>query len=139
MKLQGHAAIAKHVYVLALQCASHIACSVLVVVIPKDGEPAEWRFEARKRRSYRVWWDASAAEYLHVNVIAAEQCNVGSKTRSLGNDCVEARNVAQSRNAIPWIELDRENFKGRVITLPRREDIQTPAFNEQLIVELYSK
>jgi small subunit ribosomal protein S4 len=52
---------------------------------------------------------------------------------------LEARNVAQSRNAIPWIELDRENFKGRVITLPRREDIQTPAFNEQLIVELYSK
>jgi len=52
---------------------------------------------------------------------------------------LEARNVAQSRNAVPWIELDRENFKGRVISFPRREDIQTPAFNEQLIVELYSK
>ena len=52
---------------------------------------------------------------------------------------LEARNVAQSRNAVPWIELDRENFKGRVTSLPRREDIQTPSFNEQLIVELYSK
>jgi len=52
---------------------------------------------------------------------------------------LEARNVAQSRNAVPWIELDRENFKGRVIALPRREDVQTPPFTEQLIVELYSK
>lgn len=52
---------------------------------------------------------------------------------------LDARNVAQSRNAVPWIELDRENFKGRVIALPRREDVQTPPFTEQLIVELYSK
>lgn len=52
---------------------------------------------------------------------------------------LEARNVAQSRNAVPWIEIDRENFKGRVIALPRREDVQTPPFTEQLIVELYSK
>jgi hypothetical protein len=72
MKLHGHAAIAKDAYVSALQCASHIACSVLVVVIPKDGEPAEWRFEARKRRRYYAWWNAPTAEWLHVNVIAAE-------------------------------------------------------------------
>jgi small subunit ribosomal protein S4 len=52
---------------------------------------------------------------------------------------LDARNVAQSRNTVPWLELDRENFKARVIALPRREDIQTPSFNEQLIVELYSK
>jgi ribosomal protein S4 len=26
-----------------------------------------------------------------------------------------------------------------VVALPKRENIQTPAFNEQLIVELYSK
>ena len=52
---------------------------------------------------------------------------------------LEARNVAQSRNIVPWLEVDREHFKAKVVTLPRREDVQTPPFNEQLIVELYSK
>ena len=37
-----------------------------------------------------------------------------------------------------WLEIDRDNFKGRVTALPKREDIQLPV-NEQLIVELYSK
>ncbi len=37
-----------------------------------------------------------------------------------------------------WIEVDRENLKGRVTALPKREDINLPV-NEQLIVELYSK
>ena len=52
---------------------------------------------------------------------------------------LEARNVAQSQNAVPWLETDREHFKTKVVAMPKREDIQTPAFNEQLIVELYSK
>ena len=52
---------------------------------------------------------------------------------------LEARNVAQSQNTVPWLEIDRENFKAKVMAMPKREDIQTPAFNEQLIVELYSK
>jgi len=38
----------------------------------------------------------------------------------------------------PWLEIDRENFKGRVLALPTREHINLP-INEQLIVELYSK
>jgi small subunit ribosomal protein S4 len=52
---------------------------------------------------------------------------------------LEARNVAQSQNTVPWLEIDRENFKARVVALPKREDVQTPPINEQLIVELYSK
>jgi small subunit ribosomal protein S4 len=52
---------------------------------------------------------------------------------------LESRNVAQSQNTVPWLEIDRDNFKARVVALPKRENIQTPAFNEQLIVELYSK
>jgi small subunit ribosomal protein S4 len=52
---------------------------------------------------------------------------------------LEARNVAQSQNTVPWLEIDRDNFKARVVALPKRENVQTPAFNEQLIVELYSK
>ncbi len=52
---------------------------------------------------------------------------------------LDARNVAQSRNAVPWLEIDRENCKAKVTSLPRRDDVQTPPINEQLIVELYSK
>lgn len=52
---------------------------------------------------------------------------------------LEARNVAQSQNTVPWLEIDRDNFKSRIVAMPKRENIQTPAFNEQLIVELYSK
>lgn len=52
---------------------------------------------------------------------------------------LEARNLAQSQNVAPWLEIDREQFKARVVAPPRREDVQTPPMNEQLIVELYSK
>jgi small subunit ribosomal protein S4 len=52
---------------------------------------------------------------------------------------LEARNLAQSQGQMPWLEIDRENCKARVISMPRREDVQTPLVNEQLIVELYSK
>lgn len=52
---------------------------------------------------------------------------------------LEARNLAQSHNTVPWLELDRDNFKARVVALPKREDVQTPPITEQLIVELYSK
>ena len=52
---------------------------------------------------------------------------------------LEARNLAQSQDHMPWLEIDRENLKAKVISMPRREDLQTPPFNEQLIVELYSK
>ena len=38
----------------------------------------------------------------------------------------------------PWLELDREQFRGNVKTIPSRADITEP-IQEQLIVELYSK
>lgn len=49
-----------------------------------------------------------------------------------------AKDFASHQPAPAWLEVDRDNFKGRVIALPKREDIQLPV-NEQLIVELYSK
>jgi small subunit ribosomal protein S4 len=43
------------------------------------------------------------------------------------------------RRGVPqWIELDKDNFKGAVQTLPVREDLTMP-IQEQLIVELYTK
>ncbi len=37
-----------------------------------------------------------------------------------------------------WIEVDVDNAKVKILTMPSREDIQVPA-EEQLVVELYSK
>jgi len=49
-----------------------------------------------------------------------------------------AKDFASHQTSPTWLEIDRDNFKGRVTSLPRREDINLPV-NEQLIVELYSK
>ena len=52
---------------------------------------------------------------------------------------MEARNLAKTQGVAPWLDIDPANFKARVVAMPRREDVQTPPMNEQLIVELYSK
>jgi small subunit ribosomal protein S4 len=49
-----------------------------------------------------------------------------------------ARDFSSHQPVVGWLEVDRDGFKGRVLSLPKREDIATPV-NEQLIVELYSK
>jgi len=51
----------------------------------------------------------------------------------------EALDGVMRRGVPSWVELDRAAFKGTVKTLPVREEMTTPAFNERLIVELYSK
>ena len=50
----------------------------------------------------------------------------------------QAREFTAHQTVPTWLELDRDNFQGKVLNLPKREEIQLP-INEQLIVELYSK
>ena len=46
---------------------------------------------------------------------------------------------AVARRGIPsWLELEKEQFRGRLASLPAREDLTMP-IKEQLIVELFSK
>jgi small subunit ribosomal protein S4 len=49
-----------------------------------------------------------------------------------------AKEFASHQTTPNWLEVDRDNYKARVLALPKREDINLPV-NEQLIVELYSK
>jgi len=51
---------------------------------------------------------------------------------------LEAREATAHQTPPTWLEVDRENFRARVASLPRRENIALP-IQEQLIVELYSK
>jgi len=50
----------------------------------------------------------------------------------------QAKEFASHQPVPTWLEIDRDNYKGKVLSLPKREEIQMPV-NEQLIVELYSK
>ncbi len=50
----------------------------------------------------------------------------------------EAMEFAQGRGVPTWLELDMDNFTGKVLESPSREEIRIP-IQEQLIVELYSR
>lgn len=105
---------------------------------------------------YRTGFAGSRAQarqfILHGHVrVKDRKVNIPSYLVSIGEDIalkekmhqnamvLEAKNLAQNQSAASWLEVDRTNYKARVIAMPRREDVQTPPMNEQLIVELYSK
>jgi small subunit ribosomal protein S4 len=50
----------------------------------------------------------------------------------------DALDAVVRRGVPPWLELEKDKFKGTVKGLPEREDLTMP-IQEQLIVELYSK
>jgi small subunit ribosomal protein S4 len=49
-----------------------------------------------------------------------------------------AKEFASHQTMPGWLEVSRDEYKGRVLSLPKRDEINLPV-NEQLIVELYSK
>jgi small subunit ribosomal protein S4 len=70
-------------------------------------------------------------------VAVGEEISIRESSRKLPI-LEQAKEFAAHQNAPTWIEIDRDNLKGRITALPKREDIHLPV-NEQLIVELYSK
>jgi len=63
---------------------------------------------------------------------------VAEKSRK--NPAIAAALDATAHAPAPnWLEVDREAMRGRVIALPKREDLMQIQINERLIVELYSK
>jgi len=70
-------------------------------------------------------------------VSAGEEIKIREASRKLA--ILElAKDIASHQNAPTWLQIDRDNFTGRIVSLPKRKEIQIPV-NEQLIVELYSK
>ena len=66
------------------------------------------------------------------NVVSVKQ---GSRKNDFIRSSVE---TARGRGIPGWLEMDTDNYTGRVIALPTREEIKLP-IEEQLIVELYSR
>ncbi|MGH9454818.1 MAG: 30S ribosomal protein S4 [Terriglobia bacterium] len=51
---------------------------------------------------------------------------------------LRALDLSGGRGIPSWLSFDRETMTGRVVSMPRREDVNFP-IQEQMIVELYSK
>ena len=62
------------------------------------------------------------------NLLVQELKELGVDNVELSKECV----------VYAWLEANVENYSGKVIAEPAREDIDVPV-NETLIVELYSK
>ena len=105
---------------------------------------------------YRMGFGTSRAQarqvvsHGHID-INGRKCNIPSALVKVGDvisvressknnaTILAARDATAHAPAPNWIEVDREALKGRVQSLPKREDLVQIQLNEQLIVELYSK
>ena len=70
-------------------------------------------------------------------VKVGSEIRVREKSRKVAR-IVEAMEIVARRGIPQWLELDKDNFRGLVKTLPSREELVMPV-QEQLVVELYSK
>ena len=75
--------------------------------------------------------------------IPSFQCKVGDEIQvreaSRSVPILEqAKDFASGQRQVTWLDINRDSFSGKVLALPKREDVNLPV-NEQLIVELYSK
>ena len=70
-------------------------------------------------------------------VKVGSEIQVREKSRKVER-IIEAMEIVARRGIPQWLELDKDNFKGVVKTLPSREELVMPV-QEQLVVELYSK
>ena len=105
---------------------------------------------------YRMGFGTSRAQarqvvsHGHIDV-NGRKCNIPSAMIKVGDvvsvrensknnaTILAARDATAHAPAPNWIDVDREGLKGRIQSLPKREDLVQIQLNEQLIVELYSK
>ena len=104
---------------------------------------------------YRLGWACSRAEARQLVVhghftVNGKNANIPSMLLKVGDE-IAIKDSKKDRPKIKtviekcegkiipkWLEVDKENGKGKIIAMPQREDIDFE-IDEQLIVELYSK
>lgn len=104
---------------------------------------------------YRLGWASSHKEARQLVshghfTVDGKPCNIPSYLTKIGQtvavsadskDSEKIKAVVEanaSKPIVKWLELDRENLKGKIIAAPERADIDLP-IEETLIIELYSK
>jgi small subunit ribosomal protein S4 len=70
-------------------------------------------------------------------VALGQEIAVREKSRNVPA-ILHALDFSGGRSVPPWLELNREALRGKVLSLPKREDVNFP-IQEQMVVELYSK
>ena len=69
---------------------------------------------------------------------AGDVVELREKSRSIAQ--IQQTLAAVEKRGFPsWIEIDKAQFKGKVLALPARDESTMPTVKEQLVVELYSK
>jgi small subunit ribosomal protein S4 len=86
----------------------------------------------------------------HIN-LNNHKCNIPSAVVKPGDEIavresskenaaiLAAREATAHAPSPGWMEVDKDNLKGRISSMPRRDELVQIPINEQLIVELYSK
>lgn len=104
---------------------------------------------------YRLGWASSHKEARQLVshghfTVDGKPCNIPSYLTKVGQtvavaadskDSEKIKAVVEanaSKPIVKWLELDRDNLKGKIIAVPERADIDLP-IEETLIIELYSK
>jgi small subunit ribosomal protein S4 len=77
---------------------------------------------------------------LDIPSFQVRQGDVVSLSARAGKNALVAQSVeaVKGRGVPKWLELDAASMKGKVLSMPARDDVNFP-IQEQLIVELYSK
>ena len=63
--------------------------------------------------------------------------SVKEKSQKVSN-ITAAVEMVGGRGVPDWLELDSSNYSGKVLTLPKRDNVNLPV-QERMIVEFYSK
>jgi small subunit ribosomal protein S4 len=69
-------------------------------------------------------------------LVNGKKVNIPSYLLKAG-DVIELR--VEKRGFPTWLEIDKTQFKGKVLSVPSRDECTMPTVKEQLVVELYSK
>lgn len=99
---------------------------------------ANSRTEARQLvRHNHFWVDGKTVNIPSYMVNVGSEISLREKSRKVER-ILDAMETVARRGVPQWLELDKDNFRGVVKTLPSREELTMP-IQEQLVVELYSK
>jgi small subunit ribosomal protein S4 len=69
---------------------------------------------------------------------AGDVVDLKEKSKSIA--LIQQTLAAVEKRGFPtWLEIDKAQFRGKVLALPARDECTLPTVKEQLVVELYSK
>ncbi len=69
---------------------------------------------------------------------AGDSVELREKSRSI-SQIQQTLTSVEKRGFPSWLEIDKTQFRGKVLSVPARDECTLPTVKEQLVVELYSK